>query len=375
MVVSPIAKRVAKGRRLAFLVLASANVALVLALAGPLGALGDVVAPLTGHLVGIGLTASLALLVRRAVPLILAAGGLLTVAVHVCLGVAGCCAPPVPTRASPLAKVAHASPESLTVLALNAWHRLGDRQRLESYLKSAPADVIVLSEFGPDQRPMLARLKGAYPFQVECADRRSCALALISRRSLTASGLGPIAADRQADASEPMAHFVWAKVGESLTIIGTHILRPSRDPWLHQRQMSALSRFLRNIDGPLVLAGDLNASPWSNAFHHLRAATGLLPASVLTPTWPAWPVPLPQVALDHILVSSDLSVAAAGTGPAVGSDHLPVWAQIDRRRALERGPTPPHTPASRLAAAGPHLGGELLGDFGGEHVGARHLRR
>ena len=78
MVASPIAKRVAKGRRLAFLGLASANVALVLALAGPLGALGDVVAPLTGHLVGIGLTASLALLVRRAVPLILAAGGLLT---------------------------------------------------------------------------------------------------------------------------------------------------------------------------------------------------------------------------------------------------------------------------------------------------------
>ena len=163
MVASPIAKRVAKGRRLAFLVLASANVVLVLALAGPLGALGDVVAPLTGHLVGIGLTASLALLVRRAVPLIPAAGGLLTVPVHVCLGVAGCCARPVPTRASPLAKVAH----------LNAWHRLGDRQRLESYLKSAPADVIVLSEFGSDQRPMLARLKGAYPFQVECADRRS----------------------------------------------------------------------------------------------------------------------------------------------------------------------------------------------------------
>jgi len=35
MVASPIAKRVAKGRRLAFLGLASANVALVLALAGP----------------------------------------------------------------------------------------------------------------------------------------------------------------------------------------------------------------------------------------------------------------------------------------------------------------------------------------------------
>jgi len=57
---------------------------------------------------------------------------------------------------------------------------------------------------------------------------------------------------------------------------------------------------------------------WSNAFHRLRAATGLVSASVLTPTWPAWPLPLPQVALDHILVSPDLTIAAEGTGPAVG---------------------------------------------------------
>ncbi len=356
--------------------LAGANVALVLAHAGAFSALADVVAPLTGHLVGIGLTASLALLVRRGVPLILAAGSMLTVAVHVWLGLAGCCAPPVPTWAPPLAKLANASTDSLTVLALNIWHRLGDQQRLERYLRSAPADVIVLSEFGPHKRSMLARLKEAYPFQVECADRTSCALALISRRPLTASGFGRLAAERQAGASQRMADFVWAKVGGSLTIIGTHVYRPSRDPWLHQRQMSALSRFLRNIDGPLVLAGDLNASPWSNAFRRLRAETGLAPASVLTPTWPAWPLPLPQVALDHILVSSDLTVAAAGTGPAVGSDHLPVWAQIDRRpAALERGPSPPYKLASRLAAAGSHLGGELLRDFGGEPVGARHLRR
>ena len=373
---SPSAERVAKGRRLALLVLVGANVALTLTLAGPLRGLGDVVAPLTGHLVGIGLTASLALLVRRAVPQILAAGGILTVAVHVWLGLAGCCAAPLSTWQSPLAQVAHAPTDSLTVFALNTWHRLGDAQRLERYLESAPADVIVLSEFGPDKRPMLARLKEAYPFQVECADRWSCALALLSRRRLTAAGVGCLAADRQAGAGEPMAHFVWAKVGASLTLIVTHVERPSRDPWLHQQQMSVLSRFLRNIDGPLVLAGDLNTSPWSNAFHRLRAATGLLPASVLTPTWPAWPLPLPQVALDHILVSPDLTVAAAGTGPAVGSDHLPLWVQIDRRPpALERGPSPPHRLASRLAAAGPHFGGELLGDFGGEHVGARHLRR
>ena len=173
-----------------------------------------------------------------------------------------------------------------------------------------------------------------------------------------------------------MPDFVWAKLGGSLTIIGTHLHRPSRDPWLHERQVSALAQLVRQIDGPIVLAGDLNTSPWSNAFRKLRAATGLAPASILMPTWPAWPLALPQVALDHILVSPELAVAAAGTGPAVGSDHLPVWAQIDRRPvAFERGAAPPRRLTSRLAAARAHLDGELLADLGGEHVGAGDLRR
>ena len=134
--------------------------------------------------------------------------------------------------------------------------------------------------------------------------------------------------------------------------------------------MAALAQFVRRIDSPLVLAGDLNTSPWSNAFRKLRAATGLSPAAKLLPSWPAWPLALPQVALDHIFVSPDLAVAAAGTGTAVGSDHLPVWAQLVRRPVQVRTAR-----RSRLAAARAHLGGELLADLGGEQAGARDLRR
>src|SRR5262249_35185601 len=158
-------------------------------------------------------------------------GGTLAAAVHLWLGLAWCCAAPQPTPPSALTNVAHASPQSLTVLALNTWHR-GDAERLERYLATAPADVGVLSEFGPDKRAILARLKAAYPFQVDCADRWPCALALIARRSLTASGVGRLASPARGIASDHMPHFVWAKVEGSLTIIGTHLYRPSRDPWL-----------------------------------------------------------------------------------------------------------------------------------------------
>ena len=376
-VASPVVERASRGRQLALFVLVAANLALILAVAGGFTAFADIFAPLTGHLIGIGLAASLALLTRRWVPAIMTTGVVATAALHVWLGLASCCAAPVATAQAAFSKVvAQTSGQSLTVLALNTWHQHGDAQRLERYLATTPADVVVLSEFGPDKRAMLANLKAAYPFQVDCADQWPCSLALLSRLPLEAAGVGRIPSDEQGGAHGDMPAFVWAKLGARLTIIGTHLHRPSRDPWRHERQVSALAHLVRHIDGPLVLAGDLNTSPWSNAFRKLRAATGLAPASVLMPTWPAWPLALPQVALDHILVSGELAVAAAGAGPAVGSDHLPVWAQINHRPvAFERGGLPPRRLTSRLAAARPHLGGELLAHLDGEHVGAGNLCR
>ena len=155
------------------------------------------------------------------------------------------------------------------MLALNTWHGHGDTRRLDRYLATAPADVVVLSEFGPDKRPLLADLKAAYPFQVEL--RRRLAL-------LAGVAVARCRSRRPASAASPsdQPDFVWARLGGSLTIIGTHLHRPSRDPWLHERQVAALAQFMRRIDGAVVLAGDLNTSPWSNAFRKLRAVTGLV---------------------------------------------------------------------------------------------------
>src|SRR5215510_16099115 len=52
-------------RRLALLILCGANLALVVAIAGNITVLSDVLAPLTGHFMGVGLAASLGLLTRR----------------------------------------------------------------------------------------------------------------------------------------------------------------------------------------------------------------------------------------------------------------------------------------------------------------------
>jgi len=363
-VAAPATRRPA-GKRLALLVLAVANLALIAVSTG-FTVFADVIAPLTGHLIGIGLAASLALLWRRRMLALLTAGVAVTIGLHGWLGLSHCCRAPERAPSTLVTKIAaHGPVASLSVLTLNAWHSRGDLDRLAEYLATAPADVVVLSQIGPDERRRLAGLEAVYPFRVDCTDDVPCSLTVLSRVPFEAAGTARIAAGQPA--------FVWARLAGPLTVVGTQLSSPSHDPWLHERQAAALAQFLRRIDGALVLAGDLNTSPWSGSFRRLRAAA-LVPASILMPSWPAWP--LPQVALDHIFVSPELAVLAVGTGPAVGADHLPVWAQLERRPvAVERYRSPVRRMASSPAALGPHLDGELLAYLGGEHGGARDLRR
>ena len=346
-----VAERPLPGRWLALLLLAVADLGLILVFAGGLAAMVDAVAPLTGHLLGFGLAASIALLIRRRMAVVLTVGVGATIGLHAWLGLGRCCDPGASASPALITKVAvRESASTLTVLALKSWRSHPDVDRLEQYLTTAPADVIVLSELDDTSGPMLARLRRIYPYQVHCSEAPSCGLALLSRLPLASYGSARIAPREPA--------FVWARLPGALTIVGTHLQHPALDPWLHQTQVSALAQFVRRIDGSLVLTGDLNTSPWSNGFRLLRSETDLSPASLLMPSWPAWPVALPQIALDHIFVSSDLGVAATGTGPAVGSDHLPVWVQLERpmvptgtgrtwRRRLASGPAAPRCASRR----------------------------
>jgi endonuclease/exonuclease/phosphatase (EEP) superfamily protein YafD len=357
------------GRGLVLVLLAVADLGLILVGVGGLAAFVDALAPLTGHLLGIGTAAGVALLVRRRMVVLLTVGLIATIGLHAWLGLARCCAPGAQSTPASLAgTTARDVDESLTVLALNAWAGHADPERLERYLASAPAHVAVVSALGSASGPMLDRLRQAYPHQVRCAAQPPCALALLSRRPFASAGSARIAPGKPA--------FVWARLPGSLTIIGTRLNHPMGDPWQHQAEVEALATFAGRIGGSLVVTGDLNTTPWSNAFRLLKSAADLSPASPLMPSWPAWPVALPQIAADHIFVSSDLGVAAAGTGPAIGSDHLPVWAHLERRAApIDTRRSRRYKLASRPAAPSPHLGREFLADLGGEQRGAGNLRR
>src|SRR4029077_17210059 len=89
---------------------------------------------------------------------------------------------PAPVDGQALSPIAATGPgHDDSVLALSTCHDNNDPSRLTDYLANVDADLVVLSEFGPNKRAMLGQLKASHPFQVDCADEWACSLALISR--------------------------------------------------------------------------------------------------------------------------------------------------------------------------------------------------
>ncbi|WP_367873483.1 endonuclease/exonuclease/phosphatase family protein [Luteolibacter sp. Populi] len=117
------------------------------------------------------------------------------------------------------------------------------------------------------------------------------------------------------------------------TFFGAHPVPPSTEFWAAERDA-----FLRVIaeqaaaePGPVVLAGDLNATPWSHAMKPLFAAG--LRGQHASPTWQRGN-PLLTVPIDHLLYRGSRGEGDTANlrkwwvGPDLGSDHRGVVAEV-----------------------------------------------
>ena len=100
-----------------------------------------------------------------------------------------------------------------------------------------------------------------------------------------------------------------------------------RSTWAADHRL--LREALAQVDGPLIVSGDFNAVPSHWPMRRLRAdgfrTSADLAGAGWQPTWPAGRRRLPPVvAIDHVLLSPELTATAAGRVRLPGSDHLGV---------------------------------------------------
>ena len=79
------------------------------------------------------------------------------------------------------------------------------------------------------------------------------------------------------------------------------------------------------------MVGDCNAAGWSTYLRELEATAILANDRKLRPSWPVWLPALVRLPLDHIWVRGRVALLKAGLGHSIGSDHLPLVAEIGWR--------------------------------------------
>ena len=220
----------------------------------------------------------------------------------------------------------------LKVMTNNVFGLNYDMERVAAAIKAESPDIVALQEYFPEQSGPLGKLLAAdYPYSVRCQGGKRANLGLYSRIPFDKE---MSAADCPSDAygTQRTAHIIAGFTladGTHFSVMTTHMDWPFPIARQHDEFVSAETA-VNAVQGPLLVVGDFNSTPWSYAMKGFEAATGLrretrnLITYPLMVTAPDGLLPtLPFLALDQVFTRG-ITVTDLRRGEATGSDHLPV---------------------------------------------------
>jgi endonuclease/exonuclease/phosphatase (EEP) superfamily protein YafD len=203
-------------------------------------------------------------------------------------------------------------------------------------LRGLDAEVLALEELTPEWMAVLERegVFERYPHRVAVPREDCFGIALFAH--------APIVEHEVIDFSGvPLIRATVVLDGREVDVYAIHTLPPRTSAYasVWSEQMEALAARVAAADRPVILAGDLNASPYGRTYRALLAETGLRGAHEvmgrgLATTWPNGAMRIPPMRLDHVLVSREIAIAGVREGTGAGSDHRPVIAELTVREAL-----------------------------------------
>lgn len=223
------------------------------------------------------------------------------------------------------AAIARTRDETFRLVSFNVWFRNPDMARTAEYIETSGADAVVLLELTPPQAEKLLPLLPSYPYHHIEPSRMGAAVftkwPVLSSESVTLAQDGAVAARLAID---------WR--GTPVNVLGVHLNWPlgPRNSEFRNEELEALVTFSKAQQGPLLVAGDFNLTPWSEYFRDALEESGLHDAARgfgLARSWPAQFAPA-GIRIDHCLLSPQWRSVSTSIGPWLGSDHLPVVADL-----------------------------------------------
>jgi endonuclease/exonuclease/phosphatase (EEP) superfamily protein YafD len=221
---------------------------------------------------------------------------------------------------------------TITMMTHNLFGMNYEMEKVVAAIRAEDPDIIVLQEyFGEQATDLHPLLLADYPFFVRCRGGKRANLGLYSRLPFTQveDGACPNNAYGTTRTAHILAQFQ-TEEGKPFSVITTHMDWPLPVARQHE-QLTALSDTVDKIEGPMILAGDFNSTPWSYALRDFVARNGFTRETMNLVTYPlswyyfgAWRDTIPFLPLDHVMVRGGIVVHDLHAGRKTASDHLPV---------------------------------------------------
>lgn len=221
--------------------------------------------------------------------------------------------------------VAAAAPATLKLLTVNVSYRPFSARRLLELVRAADPDLLIVQELTPHAEQVLGDFDTLFAHHHKFPAAGPRGIGVWSRYELEWSetfALGRLPAI-EARVRAPQGAF---------TVIGAHLNSP-----VSRRRAAARNTELRElaarsaaIEGPLVVAGDFNITPYSPFFVDWLAESGLTDTRrgrTLSVSWPTW-LPLIGIPIDHVAVNAGFSIVSHEPLENFDSDHWGVLVEL-----------------------------------------------
>jgi endonuclease/exonuclease/phosphatase (EEP) superfamily protein YafD len=234
----------------------------------------------------------------------------------------------VPLYQKPVLKQAAGEKDTFSILQMNILSENVQHDEVMREIERFDPDVIVMEEVNLRWYKALRQVKQAYPYLQESVKEDNIGVMVMSRIPLENTEIIDFN-----DARVPSMVTRLQVNGQAVTLIATHPLSPRTRTNFHLRnnQLFAIAEAFKEHKDPLIMVGDLNITSFSPVFDSFLQTIGLYDSRKGFGIQPTWPAPFARVgiAIDHILLSRDIRVLERKIGSRTGSDHLPVYVEIE----------------------------------------------
>lgn len=172
-------------------------------------------------------------------------------------------------------------------------------------IESANVDVVFFQEVSETNDAILEKLINQFPHQHLCRFSGWSGIAILSKH--------PFAGEQKCSSWRALAAAPITISGQHVWLVSAHIPWP----WPHDsasNEQAALA-LLKDLNGPIVIAGDFNAFPWTPRVGRMASLTNTILAGPTRPTLIYRHIPLP---IDLILSPQG---GRTERRPLLGSDH------------------------------------------------------